>query len=26
MGGAEKLMHGEANRGARGIELVGLVR
>ncbi len=26
VGGAEKLMHGEANRGARGIELVGLVR
>ena len=26
MGGAEKLMHGEANSGARGIELVGLVR
>jgi len=26
MGGAEKLMHCEANRGAGGIELVGLVR
>lgn len=26
VGRAEKLMHGEANRGARGIELVGLVR
>jgi len=26
MSGAEKLMHGEANRGARGIELVGLIR
>src|SRR5436189_3583548 len=26
VGGAEKLMHGETNRGARGIELVGLVR
>jgi len=25
MGGAEKLMHGEANRGPRGIELVGLI-
>src|SRR6266481_3331750 len=25
VGGAEKLMHREANRGARGIELVGLV-
>ena len=25
MGGAEKLMHGEANRGAGRIELVGLV-
>src|SRR5207249_12008750 len=23
MGGAEKLMHGEANRGARGIEQIG---
>jgi len=26
VGGAEKLMHGEANRGAGWIELVGLVR
>src|SRR6478609_68845 len=26
LGGTEKLMHGETNRRARGIELVGLVR